>query len=156
MVKAKLITDTLEPLIFQSVALNAALADASLHNVVSLEDSVATVSESGLVFVSLMNLTSNPQRVRKGTWLGHVVPVSLVYQAIPQQTPDNPKTEVNNDHLSFVNRVYEKMNYSTDSHLTSSSEFEFLSSTEPTEAGLSDREIRKRADPELMAPIPGT
>ena len=120
-----LITDTLEPLIFQSVALNAALADASLHNVVSLEDSVATVSESGLVFVSLMNLTSNPQRVRKGTRLGHVVPVSLVYQAIPQQTPDNPKTEVNNDHLSFVNRVYENMNYSTDSQLTSSSEFEF-------------------------------
>ena len=33
-VKAKLITDTLEPLIFQSVALNAAIADASLHNVV--------------------------------------------------------------------------------------------------------------------------
>ena len=47
------------------------------------------------------------------------------------------------------------MNYSTDSQLTSSSEFEFLSSTEPTEAGLPDREIRKRADPEFMAPIPG-
>ena len=79
----------------------------------------------------------------------------MVYQAIPQQTPENPNTEVNNDHLSFVNRVYEKMNYSTDSQLTSLSEFEFLSSTEPTEAGLSDREIRKRTDPELMAPIPG-
>ena len=155
-VKAKIITDTLEPLIFQSVALNAAIADASLHNVVFLEDSVATVSESGLVFVSLMNLTSYPQRVRKGTRLGHVVPVSLVYQAIPQQTPDNLKTEVNNDHLLFVIRVYEKMNYSIDSQFTSSSEFEFLSSTEPTEAGLSDREIRKRTDPELVAPIPGS
>ena len=144
-VKAKLITDTLEPLIFQSVALNAAIADASLHNVVFLEDSVATVSESGLVFVSLMNLTSNPQRVRKGTRLG---PCSTGLLGLPQQTPDNLKTEVNNDHLSFVNRVYEKMNYSTDSQLTSSSEFEFLSSTEPTEAGLSDR-------PEIVAPIPG-
>ena len=152
-VKAKLITDTLEPLIFQSVALNANIADASLHNVVFLEDSVATVSESGLVFVSLMNLTSNPQRVRKGTRVSHVVPVSLVYQAIPQQTPDNPKTEVNNDHLSFVNRVSEKMNHSTVSKLTSLSAFEFLSSTEPTETGLSDREIRKRT---LMAPIPGS
>ena len=151
-VKAKLITDTLEPLIFKSVALNAAIADASLHKVVFLEDSVATVSESGLVFVSLMNLTNSPQRVRKGTRLGHVVPVSLVYQAIPQQTPDNPKTEVNNDHFSFVNRIDEKMNYSTDSQLTSSSEFEFLSSTEPTEAGLSDREIRKRATRSLWLP----
>ena len=153
-VKAKLITDTLEPLIFQSVAVNANIADTSLHNVVFLEGSVATVSGSGLVFVSLMNLTSNPQRVRKGTRLGHVVPVSLVYQAIPQHKLDNPKTEVKNDHLSSVKKVYEKMNHSTDFQLTSSSEFEYLSSTEPTEAGLSDREIRKRTDPELMAPIP--
>ena len=45
-VKAKLITDTLELLIFQSVALNAAIADASLHNVVLLEDSVATASQA--------------------------------------------------------------------------------------------------------------
>ena len=82
-VKAKLITDALEPLIFQSVSLNAAIADASLHNVVFLEDSVATVSESGLVFVSLMNLTNNPQRVRKGTRLGHVVPVSSPWSTRP-------------------------------------------------------------------------
>ena len=46
------------------------------------------------------------------------------------------------------------MNYNTDSQLTSS-EFEFLSSTDPTEEGLSDREIRRRTDPELMAPIQG-
>ena len=39
--------------------------------------------------------------------------------------------------------------------LNSSSEFEFLSSTDPSEAGLSEHEIRKRTDPELMAPIPG-
>ena len=30
-----------------------------------------------------------------------------------------------------------------------------MSSTNPTEEGLSDREIRKRTDPELIAPIPG-
>ena len=47
------------------------------------------------------------------------------------------------------------MNYDTDSQLTSSSESEFLSSTDPTEEGLSDREIRKRTDPELMAPVQG-
>ena len=158
-VKAKLLIDNLEPLIFQSVVLNAAIADASLHNLVFLEDSVATVGESGLVFLSLMNLTSNPQKLRRGTRLGHVVPVSLVYKAIPQDTSKAqaafPQTEVNDDHVSFVNKIYEKINFSTDSQLTSSSEFEFLSSTEPTEAGLSDREIRKRTDPELMAPIPG-
>ena len=47
------------------------------------------------------------------------------------------------------------MNLSTESSLTSSSEFEFLSCTDPSEIGLSEREIRKRTDPELMAPIPG-
>ena len=83
-VKAKLITNELEPLIFQNVVLNTAIADASLHNVVFVEQSVATVSEAGHVFISVMNLTSNPQRIRKGTRLGNIVPVSLVYQAIPQ------------------------------------------------------------------------
>ena len=47
------------------------------------------------------------------------------------------------------------MNLSTESELTTSSEFEFLSSTDPSEAGLSERKIRKRTDLELIAPIPG-
>ena len=82
-VKAKLVTNDLEPLIFQNVILNAAIADISMQNIVFLEDSVATVSEAGHVFVSVLNLTSNPQRIRRGTQLGNVVPVSLVYRAIP-------------------------------------------------------------------------
>ena len=71
--RAKLVTDTLEPMIFQSVALNASLSDTSLHNVVFLEDSVAIVSETGTLYVSLINVTSNPQRVRCGVQLGTVV-----------------------------------------------------------------------------------
>ena len=63
-VKAKLVTSDLETLIFQDVILNAAIADASLLNIVFLEDSVATVSEAGHVFVSVINLTRNPQRIR--------------------------------------------------------------------------------------------
>ena len=81
-VKAELITNELEPLIFQNVVLNAAIADVSLHNVVFLEDSVATVSETGQIFI---RVTSNPQRIRKGTRLDNIVPVSLVHQAIPQR-----------------------------------------------------------------------
>ena len=82
--KAKLVTDALEPLIFQTVALNASLSDPSLQNTIFLEDSVAIVSEIGTLYVSLINLTSNQQRVRCGAHLGTVVPVSLVYQAVPQ------------------------------------------------------------------------
>ena len=59
-VKAKVITNALGSLIFQNIALNAAITDASLHKVVFLEDCVATVSETGHVFISAMNLTSTP------------------------------------------------------------------------------------------------
>ena len=83
--RAAVVTKDLEPLIFQTVALNVSLSDASLHNVVFLEDSVATVGETGSLYVSLINLTSNPQRVRCGTQLGIVEPVSLVHQAVPQE-----------------------------------------------------------------------
>ena len=47
------------------------------------------------------------------------------------------------------------MDLNSHSKCSSSSEFEFLSSTDPSEEGLSEREIRKRTDPDLVAPIPG-
>ena len=159
MARAKLVTDALEPLIFQTVALNASLSDPLLQNTIFLEDSVATVSEAGTLYVSLVNLTSNPQRIRCGAHLGTVVPVSLVYQAVPQNldssSKTDQKTEADGSRANFVHKVYSEINLSTASELTSSSEFEFLSSTDPSEAGLSEREIRKRTDPELLAPIPG-
>ena len=82
--------------------------------------------------------------------------MSLVYRAIPQPSAPKPalRTQVDNDQFAFVNTFYEEMNYDTDAQLTSS-EFEFLSSTDPTEEGLSEREVRKRTDPELMAPVQG-
>ena len=126
-VKAKMVTANLEPLVFQNVVLNAVVADASLQNVVFLEDCVTTVTETGHVFISVTDLTSNPQRVRGQTRLGTVVPVSLVNRAVPQQVDGpKPKTEVDKDHIDFVHQVYEKINIITESHLTSSSEFEFF------------------------------
>ena len=156
-VKAKMVTDDLELLIFQNVMLNAAKADTSLQNIVFLEDSIATVKEAGHVFVSVLILISNPKRIRRGTQLGNVVPVSLVYGANKQQSTPKPtqRTQVDNGQFAFVNKIYEEMNYDTDSQLTSSSEFGFLSSTDPTEEGLSERKVRKRTDPELMAPVQG-
>ena len=146
--KGKFVTDALEPLIFQTVALNASLSDPSLQNTIFLEDSVATVSETGTLYVSLINLTSNQKRVRCGAHLGTVVPVSLVYQAVPQNldatTKTDQKTEADNGRANFVYKVYSEMNLSTASELTSSSEFEFLSSTDPSEAGFSERGAQNR------------
>ena len=87
-----MVTNDLQPLIFQNVALNAVITDTSLHKVVFLEDCVATVSETGHVIVSAMNLTSNPQRIRSNSRLETVVPVSLVYQAVPKQEDETKKT----------------------------------------------------------------
>ena len=80
-----------------------------------------------------------------------MVPVPLGYRTVPQQV-DNPKpeTEDDKDHVDFYHKVYKESNLNT-----ISSEFEFLSTTDPTEESLSDREKRKRTDPELMALIPG-
>ena len=47
------------------------------------------------------------------------------------------------------------MNIDTSSEYNSSSEFEFLSSTDPSEPDLSERKVTKRTDPALVAPIPG-
>ena len=98
---------------------NAAIAVASLQKVLFLEDCVATVSETGDVFVSVMNLTSNPQRIRANTLLDTLVPLSFVYRAVPQQLDDSkPKTEVDNDRVDFVYKVYEKINLSIESQFT--------------------------------------
>ena len=51
-VKAKLITNELEPLIIQNVILNAAIADASLHNIVFLEDRTLPLSVKQAMFLS--------------------------------------------------------------------------------------------------------
>ena len=104
--RATVVSKNIEPLNFQTVALNAALSDVSLHNIVFLKDSVATAVGTGSLYVSLVNLTSNPQRVRFGTQLGTVVPVSLVYQAIPQELDYAPesskKTEANESRANFL------------------------------------------------------
>ena len=155
-VKAKVVTSTLQPLIFQNVVLNAAKAEASLQNVVFLEDCLGAVSETGHVFVSVMSLTSKPQRIRGNTHLGTAVPVFLLYRAVPQQLEvSKAKTEVDKDRADFVNKIYEDINLSTELQFISLSEFEILSSTDPTEEGLSDREKRKRTHHELKSLIPG-
>ena len=126
-----------------------------------LEDCVATVSETVHVFLSVMNLTCNHQRNRGSTQLGTVVPVYLVYRAVPQQLIDsNPKTEVNKDRVDFVYEVYEIQTSAPSPNSLLRRNLSFYlqripGSSDPTEEGLADREKRKRFDPELMAFIPG-
>ena len=76
---------------------------------------MATVGEAGFLYVSLGNLTSNVQRIKKGTLLGTAAPVVLVHQAIPQIAPEQ-QTE-NKSAANFVYNVYEEMNIDTSSSI---------------------------------------
>ena len=155
--RAKLVTSNLEAFAFSNVVINFATPNRLLKNTIFVEDTIATVGETGSFYVSVGNLTSNAQKVKCGTMLGTAAPVRLVYQAVPQSVlaHKGESDEKSDSPNEFVNRVYSEMDLNSHSRCSSSSEFEFLSSTDPSEEGLSEREIRKRTDPDLLAPIPG-
>ena len=91
--------------------------------------------------------------IKESTLLGTALPVVLVLQANPQVAPEQ-QTE-NKSAATFDYKICEEMNIDTSSEYTSSSVFEFLSSTDPSEPSLSEREVKKRTDPVLLDPIPG-
>ena len=153
--RAELLVDNLEPFMFRTVLINFQTPNRMLKNAKFSEDTVATVGKTGLLYVSLGNLTSNVQRIKRGTFLGTTVPVTMVDKAIPQMVPGQI-TETQQSNANYVCKIYEQMNLDSSSEYSSSSEFEFLSSTDPSELGLSEREVKKRTDPALMAPMPGS
>ena len=86
--RAKLLVDNLEPYIFPNVLVNFQAPTRILKQAIILEDTVATVGETGFLYVSLGNLTSNVQRIKEGTLLGTAAHVVLVQQAISQVNPE--------------------------------------------------------------------
>ena len=149
--RVKLLVDNLEPYIFRKVSINFQTPTRILKQAIFLEDTMATMEEAGFLYVSLGNLTSNVQRIKDGTLLGTTAPVVLVHQASPQVTPEQ---QPGNKSAPIFFKVYEEINIDTSSEYTSSFEFEILSSTDPSEPGLSEREFKKCTDPALLAPIP--
>ena len=71
--KAKLATNDLELFAFRNVLINFVTCNRILKNSLFLADRVANVGETGYLFVSIGNLTSNCQRVKNGTLLGTAV-----------------------------------------------------------------------------------
>ena len=82
--RAKLVTSNLEAFAFSNVVINFATPNRLLKNTIFVEDTIATVGETGSFYVSVGNLTSNAQKVKCGTMLGTAAPVRLVYHAVPQ------------------------------------------------------------------------
>ena len=150
--KAILVSNDLESFAFRNVLVNLATSNRILKNSLFLENNVANIGETGYLFVSVGNLTSNCQRVKRGTLFGTSVPVILVGEASPQSAykhePSSPPSTCKHEtdctnHVDFVCKIYGELNIDTSSNYTSSSEFEFLSSTDPSVDGPSERQIKK-------------
>ena len=136
--RAKVVTSDLEAFAFRNVVINFATPNRVLKNTIFVEDTIATVGETGVFYVSVGNRTSNAQKMKSGTMLGTAAPVRLVYHAVPQcaqvhKEEGDEKSKLPND---FVNRIYSEIDLSSQSKFSSSSELDFLSSTDPLEEGL--------------------
>ena len=155
--RTKVVTSDLEAFAFRNVVINFATPNRVLKNTIFVKDTIASVGETGVFYVSVGNLTSNAQKLKCGTMLGTAAPVRLVYHAVPQcaQVQKEEGDEKSKSPNDFVNRINSEIDLSSQSKFSSLSEFEFLSSTDPSEEGLSELEVRKRTDTDLLAPIPG-
>ena len=98
------------------------------------------------MYLNIRNQTSLPIALRAGTVVGKATPATFVFR----QTVKVDKTEV-----EFVNRVLEMKFFDTSSEYSSLFHNQFPSATDPSEAPLSEAEVRKRTDPELLKLIPG-
>ena len=77
--RAKVVISDLEAFAFRNVVKNFATPNRVLKNTIFVEDTIASVGETGVFYVSVGNLTSNSQKVKCGTMLGTAAPVRLVY-----------------------------------------------------------------------------
>ena len=81
------------------------------------------------------------------------LPHQYASNAVPQcaryhKKAGDEKSESPND---FVNRNSSENDLSSQSKFLSSLDFKFVSSTDPSEEGLSEPEVMKRTDPDLLA-----
>ena len=104
--RAILLVDNVEPYIFGKFLINFHVPTRILKQAIFLEDTVATVGETGFFYVSLGNLTSNVQRIKRCTR-------GLSSQKIPEVAPEQ-QTE-DKSAANFVYKVNEEMNIDTSS-----------------------------------------
>ena len=105
----------------------------------------------GIIFVALRNQTDKERvRIKAQTVIGKAALTTFVLNAVPMQNRgDDLKLSV-----EFVNQIHKDIDMDTSSEFSSFAQ-NFLSSTEPSEVGLSESEKRKRTDPQLLKAIPG-
>ena len=148
-VRAKIITQQPNVFHFRNVMVNP--YNVKSNAVFVSEDTLTSVGEDGVVFLALKNQTAKEGvRIKEQTVIGKAVLTTFVFNSVPIQD----SREASKLSAEFVNQVHRDLDLDTSSEFSSFAQ-NFLSSTEPSEMGLSGNEKRKRTDPLLLKPIPG-
>ena len=148
-VRAKIITQQPNVFHFRNVMVNP--CNVKSNAVFVSEDTLTSVGEDGVVFLALKNQTAKEGvRIKEQTVIGKAVLTNFVFNSVPIQD----SREASKLSAEFVNQVHRDLDLDTSSEFSSFAQ-NFLSSTEPSEMGLSENEKRKRTDPLLLKPIPG-
>ena len=112
-----------------------------------LEDSLSAVRPGGILYLHLRNQVNSKVAVPAKSIIGKAFLVKTVFE---------PITNTGSTEAATILNIYQDFCSKTSSEtLSSSNHNQFPSSTEPSEAPLSESEVRKRTDPELLKPIKG-
>ena len=148
-VRAKIITQQPNEFHFRNVMVHP--CSIRSNSLFDSEDTLTSVGEDGVVFLALRNQTAKEGvRIKEQTVVGKAVLTNFVLNSVPIQD----SREASKLSAEFVNQVHRDLDLDTSSEFSSFAQ-NFLSSTEPSEMGLSENEKRKRTDPLLLKPIPG-
>ena len=148
-VRAKIITQQPNEFRFRNVMVHP--CSIRSNSLFDSEDTLTSVGEDGVVFLALRNQTAKEGvRIKEQTVVGKAVLTNFVFNSVPIQD----SREASKLSAEFVNQVHRDLDLDTSSEFSSFAQ-NFLSSTEPSEMGLSENEKRKRTDPLLLKPIPG-
>ena len=148
-VRAKIITQQPNEFHFRNVMVHP--CSIRSNSLFDSEDTLTSEGEDGVVFLALRNQTAKEGvRIKEQTVVGKAVLTNFVFNSVPIQD----SREASKLSAEFVNQVHRDLDLDTSSEFSSFAQ-NFLSSTEPSEMGLSENEKRKRIDPLLLKPIPG-
>ena len=148
-VRAKIITQQPNEFHFRNVMVHP--CSIRSNSLFDSEDTLTSVGEDGVVFLALRNQTAKEGvRIKEQTVVGKAVLTNFVFNSVPIQD----SREASKLSAEFVNQVHRDLDLDTSSEFSSFAQ-NFLSSTEPSEMGLSENEKRKRTDPQLLKPILG-
>ena len=148
-VRAKIITQQPDIFLFRNVTVQSCSIKSS--SVFVSEDTLTSVGEGGIVFLAIRNQTDKERvKIKAQTVIGKAALTTFVLNSDLMQT----EGEASKLSAELVNQIHRNFDMDTSSEFSSFAQ-NFLSSTKPSEAGLSDNEKRKRTDPQLLKAIPG-